>query len=174
MLLGRRWNLYRWDNIPKHCFKGLPEKPGKHSQLNPPGVLVQTAFIPHFPDGPLILSHSSISKQKQMHHSFTARSFQITNIQTSVSRLTHATGGYIIGVKRPTLFANAVCLVTVRLTKCVKSTSDSFARLWKGKSIFSIRDFLFMPACGTYLCTAFGAGPRYIRFRIRNGNYPEN
>jgi hypothetical protein len=44
-----------------HCFDAVPVKPGAHSQLKPPGELVQTEFAPQRPFSPLDLSHSSIS-----------------------------------------------------------------------------------------------------------------
>lgn len=61
------WHLI-WrknDDLPKHCFNGLPENPGAHLQLNPPGVFVQIELAPHFPEGPCTLSHSSTSVFKE-------------------------------------------------------------------------------------------------------------
>lgn len=47
--------------LPLHCWKGFPENPGLHIQLNVPGLFEQTAFSPHRPLGPLDSSHSFIS-----------------------------------------------------------------------------------------------------------------
>ena len=46
------WHNSRQSNLPKHLVDGSPEKPGGHSQVKLPGVLVQIAFSPHLLERP--------------------------------------------------------------------------------------------------------------------------
>lgn len=47
--------------LPMHCLNAFPVNPDLHSHPKLPGVFVHNELLPHRPNGPFTLSHSSIS-----------------------------------------------------------------------------------------------------------------
>lgn len=147
---------------------------------------MQTAFLPHLPEGPFIASHSLISNKVKLKFIYkTKASTRDVAYLDSFRKhsLTDTSGRYVIWIEGPSVLADAISLVTVGLTECMLAARHLVT--WRFETMKIMCDEFLSPNCNIlfslkckchckgndYLCTLCEAECRRIRTRTRNGSF---